>query len=103
MGFKLIDIENWERKEFYEHFINQVVCTYSVVVNIDITNLKEHKLYPAMIWLLTKTVNDMPEFRTSLTAEGLGIYDDMQVNIPYRDIHLHLIIYTKSHHQFIAD
>ena len=32
MAFRLIDIENWERKEFYEHFINQVVCTYSVVV-----------------------------------------------------------------------
>ena len=77
MAFKLIDIENWERREFYEHFINEVVCTYSAVVNIDITNLKGQKLYPAMIWLLTKTVNDMPEFRTSLTKEGLGIYDDM--------------------------
>ena len=77
MAFKLIDIENWERKEFYEHFINEVVCSYSVTVNIDITNLLGQKLYPAMIWLLTKTVNDMPEFRTSLTKEGLGIYDDM--------------------------
>ena len=77
MAFKLIDIENWERKEFYEHFIGEVVCTYSVAVNLDITNLKGQKLYPAMIWLLTKTVNDMPEFRTSLTSEGLGIYDDM--------------------------
>ena len=77
MAFKLIDIENWERREFYEHFINEVVCTYSAVVNIDITNLQGQKLYPAMIWLLTKTVNDMPEFRTSLTKEGLGIYDDM--------------------------
>ena len=77
MAFKLIDIENWERREFYEHFIGEVVCTYSVSVNLDITSLKGQKLYPAMIWLLTKTVNDMPEFRTSLTAEGLGIYDDM--------------------------
>ena len=77
MAFKLIDLENWDRKEFYEHFINEVVCTYSAVVNIDITNLQGQKLYPAMIWLLTKTVNAMPEFRTSLTAEGLGIYDDM--------------------------
>ena len=77
MAFKLIDIENWERREFYEHFIGEVVCTYSVSVNLDITRLKGQKLYPAMIWLLTKTVNDMPEFRTSLTAEGLGIYDDM--------------------------
>ena len=66
MTFKLIDVDKWERKEFYEHFINEVICTYSTVVNIDITNLKEQKLYPAMIWLLTKTVNDMPEFRTSL-------------------------------------
>ena len=40
MAFQLIDLENWERREFYEHFISQVVCTYSVVVNLDITNLK---------------------------------------------------------------
>ena len=33
MAFKPIDAENWERKEFYEHFINEAVCTYSVVVN----------------------------------------------------------------------
>ena len=77
MAFRRIDTENWERKEFYEHFISQVVCTYSVTVNLDITHLKGQKLYPAMIWLLTKTVNEMPEFRTSLTPEGLGIYDDM--------------------------
>ena len=77
MALKLIDMETWERREFYEHFINEVVCTYSAVVNIDITNLKGQKLYPAMIWLLTKTVNDMPEFRTVLTPDGPGIYDDM--------------------------
>ena len=77
MAFRLIDLENWERREYYEHFIKEVVCSYSVTVNIDITNLKEQKLYPAMIWLLTRTVNDMPEFRTCLTEAGLGIYDDM--------------------------
>lgn len=73
----MIDLENWERREYYEHFIKNVVCSYSVTVNIDITNLKGHSLYPAMIWLLTKTVNDMPEFRTCLTEEGPGIYDSM--------------------------
>ena len=77
MAFRLIDLENWERREFYEHFISRVVCTYSVTVNLDIDPLRGQKLYPAMIWLLTKTVNAMPEFRTCLTAEGLGIYDDM--------------------------
>ena len=77
MAFQLIDIENWGRKEYYEHFIRDVVCTFSVTVNLDITCLKGQRLYPAMIWLLTKTVNEMPEFRTSLTQQGLGIYDSM--------------------------
>ena len=30
-----------------------------------------------MIWLLTKAVNQIPEFRTALTDEGVGIYDEM--------------------------
>lgn len=77
MTFNLIDMENWKRKEFYEHFINEVRCTYSTTVNIDITSLKGQRLYPAMIWLITQTVNQMPEFRTALTDKGLGIYDEM--------------------------
>ena len=77
MGFTLIDPEHWSRKEYYLHFINDVRCTYSVCVNIDITNLKGYKLYPTILWLLTGTVNQMPEFRTALTEEGLGIYDRM--------------------------
>jgi len=70
-------MENWERREFYEHFIKEVVCSYSITVNLDITPLKGQRLYPAMIWLLTKTVNSLPEFRTVLTPEGPGIYDSM--------------------------
>ncbi len=77
MSFHLIDFQTWERKEFYEHFINEVVCTYSTTVNLDITNLKSMRLYPTIIWLLTKAVNQMPEFRTALTDKGVGIYDEM--------------------------
>lgn len=77
MSFHLINLQTWERKEYYEHFINEVVCTYSATVNLDITALKDSRLYPAMIWLLTKTVNQMPQFRTALTDQGVGIYDEM--------------------------
>lgn len=77
MAFRPIDLENWPRREFYEHFINEVVCTFSLTVNLDITPLKGARLYPAMIWLLTKTVNEMPEFRTAIIGEVLGVYDDM--------------------------
>ena len=77
MALRLIDMENWERREFYEHFIREVVCSYAITVNLDITALKGQRLYPAMIWLLTKTVNSLPEFRTVLTPKGPGIYDSM--------------------------
>ena len=77
MSHHIIDFHNWERKEFYEHFTNEVICTYSTTVNLDITNLKRYRLYPSLIWLLTKAVNQMPEFRTALTDEGVCIYDEM--------------------------
>lgn len=77
MSFTLIDLDNWSRKEHYHHFMNEVKCTYSTCVNLNITNLKGHKLYPTMLWLLTQTVNELPEFRTELTADGPGFHDRM--------------------------
>ncbi len=77
LAFHLIDPENWERKEYYLHYMNKVVCSYTVTVDLDITALKGEKLYPAMIWLLTKTVNAFPQFRMGLSDEGLGIFDSM--------------------------
>ena len=83
MGFQWIDLEHWDRREYYEHFIKDVVCSYSITVNLDITPLIGRRLYPAMLWLLTRAVNQMPEFRTCLTAEGPGIFDTMH---PYYTI-----------------
>lgn len=78
MAFILIDFDNWERREHYLHFINEVRCSYSVCVNLDISNLNGQRLYPAMLWLLTRTVHEMPEFRTSFTEDGLvGYYSEM--------------------------
>ena len=48
MAFHLIDLENWERREHYQHFIREVVCSYSMTVNLDITALEGFRLYPAM-------------------------------------------------------
>ena len=77
MGFRLIDLESWNRKEYYLHYMNQVVCTYSMTVDVDVTPLIGMKLYPAMLWLLTDTVNQYEAFRTQQTEEGVGIFDSM--------------------------
>jgi chloramphenicol O-acetyltransferase type A len=58
MSFNYIDIENWSRKEWFEHYLNEVRCTFSITANIDITRLqivrKEEKikLYPVLIYLI---------------------------------------------------
>lgn len=77
MQFKLIDIDSWDRREYYDHYMKKVICTYSLTVDLNITNLIGLKLYPTMLWLLTDTVNEMEEFRTSLSPDGIGIFDSM--------------------------
>lgn len=72
MEYTVIDKENWARKEYFEHYINAVPCTYSMTTKIDITHIKQHKLklYPALLYCITKTVNRHEQFRTAFRADG---------------------------------
>ena len=77
MAFHLIDLDTWDRREYYLHYMQEMVCTYSMNVRLDITPLQGEKLYPAMLWLLTDTANQFEQFRTQLTPEGLGVFDTL--------------------------
>ena len=43
MNFKKVDIENWRRKEYFKHYLENLPCTYSMTVKLDITKLKNSK------------------------------------------------------------
>jgi len=80
--FKHIDLKYWPRTPYYKHYFEKVRCTYSVTSNIDITVLLQHikkkkiKLYPVLIYALTKIVNRHEEFRTTLDSNNnLGVWD----------------------------
>ena len=82
--FKLINKETWKRKSYFDHYFSQIRCTYSISVNIDISEVilfknKNHtKLYPLLIYVLTKVVNNHEEFRTAINDKGeLGVWDSM--------------------------
>lgn len=75
-------MEQWARKKHYEHYKNKVPCSYSVTVDIDITNLqiriKEQglKTYPVQIYMLSTVVNQLPEFRMTTDDEHhLGYWE----------------------------
>ncbi|TNX08141.1 CatA-like O-acetyltransferase, partial [Enterococcus faecium] len=52
MTFNIINLETWDRKEYFNHYFNQQT-TYSVTKEFDITLLKSmiknkgYELYPA--------------------------------------------------------
>lgn len=84
MSFNLIDINNWVRKEYYNHYMHKVCCTYSVTSNIDITGVRtalksmNKKIYPAQIYMLTTVVNRYQEFRMNIDSNGnLGFWDEL--------------------------
>ena len=80
MAFKIIDRENWSRKEYFEHYFSNVPCTYSMTTKLDITKIIESKkkLYPAMLYYLTTIVNRHVEFRITFNKDNeLGVYDEM--------------------------
>lgn len=84
MEFNLIDIKKWERKEYFEHYTKNVSCTYSLTTDIDVTLLLEQvkhnclMLYPVLIYMLSKIINQHQEFRTCLDDQGkLGYWEKM--------------------------
>ncbi|MGE0670588.1 MAG: type A chloramphenicol O-acetyltransferase [Parachlamydiales bacterium] len=82
MSFQEIDVSTWSRKEYFEHYLHRITCTYSITVNLDLTRLlkeikeRNFKLYPTMIYLLSLIVNKHEEFRTALQDNGkVGVFD----------------------------
>ena len=80
MKFNYVDVEMWKRKQYYNHYLKDVPCTYSMTVKLDITKIivEKRKIYPTMLYHITKIVNSYEEFRTMLDSEGkVGYFDEM--------------------------
>ena len=80
MGFHLIDLAAWNRREHFHHYLNQVPCFYSMTVDLDVTQLKKRggPFYPAMLHSLATVVNRRQEFRMALDENGSpGSFDQL--------------------------
>ncbi|MGR4031943.1 chloramphenicol acetyltransferase, partial [Bacillus sp. ZZQ-131] len=86
MKFHVIDREDWNREQYFEHYL-KLKCTFSMTVNVDITMLLEEvyqkgiKFYPVFIYLISRVVNNHKKFRTCFNDEGvLGYWEEMIPN-----------------------
>ena len=68
-GYKKIDMDTWARREHYEYYTKQFKVEYNITANVDVKNVldfchsKGYKFYPAMIYLVTKTLNRIENFK----------------------------------------
>lgn len=71
-----IDLDTWPRREHFAHYRRRVPCTYSMTVEVDVTEFaaalsrSERKSYVAQVWALATVVNRHEEFRMCLTESG---------------------------------
>lgn len=80
MEYTRINKSTWKRREYFEHYFSVNPCTYSLTTKLDITNLRKKglKLYPTMLYLLTRTVNKYEQFRMTLRSDGeMILFSDM--------------------------
>lgn len=80
MSFRVVDMDKWDRKEYFEQYFTTVPCTYSMCCNLDVTKIKNKQInfYAAMLYFITYTVNKFEQFRTAINDKGqVGIYDEM--------------------------
>ena len=78
--YTVIDLETWPRREYFEHYLSAVPCSYSMTVKLDITPIKRsgRKFYPTMLYYLTKEVNRHEQFRMALREDGkLVLFDSL--------------------------
>lgn len=88
---QLIDMETWPRREAFEFFSGMSQPFYSVTFRLDVTRLraytKEHGLsfYYALVWLTTKAVNEVENFRYAI-SEGRVVLLDRRLP-SFTDLH----------------
>jgi chloramphenicol O-acetyltransferase type A len=77
-------MDTWARTDCFNHFLNNAKCTYSITVNIDITNLYNYirtsklRFYPTFTWVVSKAINKYQEFKMAFDNEGrVGFFDEI--------------------------
>lgn len=104
MEFTLIDRENWERKDYFEHYFSGVPCRYGISVKTDITRVRKsgEKLYPVLLYCVGKVVNAHREFRMAFDKEGrLGFFG--RLNPSYTVFHKDTQTFSNLWTQFDDD
>ncbi len=83
MEFIPINMGNWPRRQMFYYFTKMAQTGYSLTVNVDVTKLMailkkaNLKFFPAYLWLVTKNLNSIQEFKIAEKDGLIGYYDKL--------------------------
>ena len=76
MKYTAIDLNEWNRGDLFQFYIDKMRIVMSMTVDIDVTNLKIYSkkndiaFYPLMLWVISKIINSHDEFKYSWNTDG---------------------------------
>ena len=78
---RYIDVETWPRKDAYQLFSRGYLPYFSVTTPLDVTELYRYakgeglSFYRAMIYVVTRAMNELEPFRLRIRPEGIAVCD----------------------------
>lgn len=108
-----IDLQNWERRDIYEHFSRLKTPHYAVAATIDVTRLLEYKrqhrlsFYLSLIYLATQALNGLEAFRMRIKDGKPVVYDRIHTNFTHKRpdeqvFHFYTAPFEGSLHEYVA-
>ena len=87
--YKIIDIDNWDRKLHCSIFQNSMQPNYCVTVDVDVTNFYDnikknnHSFTLAFIYAVSKCANEIENFRYRFLDGKVVLYDKCNTEFTY--------------------
>jgi len=88
--YQPVDINNWERRELFDHFSRLRMPHFVVAANIDVTNLLAFKrreglsFYLTLIYLTTHVLNSIENFRLGIVEGRVVRFDLLHTNFTHK-------------------
>lgn len=103
-SFSVIDFENWHRKDLYLQYTQRwTTCSFTFNAEVDVTevvsalNIMQKKKAPAMLYAVTRALNDQENFRMQMVEGKLGSWNVIHPMYPVlnrnKDITFHMTHY----------
>ena len=92
MKYETVNLDTWKRGNLFRFYIDNLRNVMSMTVDIDVSSLitfartHELKFYPAMMWVVSKAINQREEFKYGWDKDGKLIRWDF-ISPYYADFH----------------